>query len=230
MRRVVFALLAAAAIAGCGGNTANEDQSGQATGSFPVNVSTAFPAKQHLAQENDHLVIKVTNTGERTMPNVAVTLTNPKYGTSAGALSTLLAEPAPGQPILAGRSRPVWIVNQGPSAHPIKCPQVNAGGSPDDGQSFNNNYSACVGGTGGGTTAYTNTWALGPLPAHQTRTFDWDVTPFQPGHYTIDYQVAAGLSGSAPATGNSKGQIVTQITPKPRQAYINNAGQPVYSP
>ena len=213
VRRGVWTTIAtvasAAALAACGASTANEDQATQATGSFPASVKAAFPAKQTLA-ENSQLVIRITNTGSRTMPNVAVTLTNPKYGSGAQALGTLLAAPAAGQPILAGRSRPVWVINQAPGPCGYSCQQ---------------------GGPGAGATAYTNTWALGTLPPGATRTFDWHVTALEPGAYTVAYQVAAGLSGKASATGASThGQLKVVIASKPRSAYINSAGKIVNTP
>jgi hypothetical protein len=153
-------------------------------------------------------VISVTNLSTRTMPNVAVTLTNPRYGNSAQALGRLLAQPAPGQPVLAGRSRPVWVIDQSPGP----C-----------------GYACRTGGDGGaGTTAYTNTWALGRLAPRATETFDWHVTALEPGAYTVAYQVVAGLSGHAVATGaTTAGRLHVEISAKPREGYVNSAGQPV---
>lgn len=196
------------AVAACGANTANEDQSGEATGSFPATVHVSFPTRQHLAQPTK-LVIRITNTGSRAMPNVAVTLTNPKYGSGAQALGTLLAAPAAGQPILAGRSRPVWVIDRAPGPCDYSCKQ---------------------GGPGAGATAYRNTWALGRLAPGASVTFAWHVTAIQPGAYTVAYRVAAGLSGKAAATGTgTAGRVRVTIASKPREAYVNNAGQVVYT-
>jgi hypothetical protein len=188
----IAAVTASVALAACGANTSNEDQSSQATGSFPAAVSARFPTEQSLAQATN-LVIKIRNTGNRTMPNVAVTLTNPKYGSGAQALGTLLAAPAAGQPILAGRSRPIWVIDRAPGPCQYSCQQ---------------------GGPGAGATAYTNTWALGSLAPGDTKTFDWHVTAVQAGSYTVAYRVAAGLSGqgfgSKPrqASVNNAGKVV----------------------
>jgi hypothetical protein len=202
-------LVIALATAACGSSTANEAQDNDATGNFPARVTARFPTQQNLS-ENSNLVITVKNTGDRTMPNVAVTLTNPKDGNSAQALGTLLAAPAPGQPILAGRSRAVWIINQPPGP----C-----------------GYTCQVGGDGGSsTTAYTNTWALGSLSPGASKVFDWHVTAVKSGAYTVAYKVVAGLSGSASATGSTTaGQIRTVIASKPRGAYVNSAGKAVYT-
>ncbi len=210
VRRGVWSTIAtaaaAAALAGCGASTANQGQSTQATGTFAARVKASFPARQTLAQ-NSQLIIRIKNTGRRTMPNVAVTLTNPKYGSGAQALGTLLAAPAAGQPILAGRSRPVWVINQAPGPCGYSCRQ---------------------GGPGAGATDYTNTWALGSLGPGDTKVFDWHVTALAPGAYTVAYQVAAGLAGKAFASGaGTRGRLKVVISAKPRGAYINSAGKVV---
>ncbi|HET9074539.1 MAG TPA: hypothetical protein VFN48_08165 [Solirubrobacteraceae bacterium] len=205
-RTAFSSLVVALALSACGGASPNEGQSTQATGAFPATVSAAFPARQRLA-EATRLLITVHNSGTRTMPNVAVTLLNPQAGSGAQALGTLLAQPASGQPPLAGRSRPVWIIDQAPGPCGYSCHQ---------------------GGPGAGATAYTNTWALGPLAPGRSLTFAWHVTAVEPGTYTVAYQVAAGLSGAATATGAStRGRLHIVISSKPRSAYVNNAGQVV---
>lgn len=77
----------------------------------------------------------------------------------------------------------------------------------------------------GGDTAYTNTWALARLPAGETKTFEWDVTPIEPGRYTVKYTVAAGLDGKAKATASGGGQATgtfpVQISKTPEQARVN---------
>jgi len=209
--RVSGAFAVVLAVSACG-SSATKQSAGEPKGNFPVEVSTAsFPASQRLAERTD-LVIAVRNAGSKTIPNVAVTITNPAYGTAAQAFGTLLPQSAPGQPILAGRSRPVWIVDQPPGPR---------------------GYSTSQGGPGGAVTAYSNTWALGRLAPGQTARFDWGVTAVQPGSYTVRYVVAAGLTGRARAVLASGGPVAgsfhVRILAGPRQAYVNNAGKIVYS-
>jgi hypothetical protein len=77
----------------------------------------------------------------------------------------------------------------------------------------------------GGDTAYVSTWALGPLPAGRTRTFEWHVTPVVAGTHTVRYRVAPGLNGKAridhgePTTGTFK----VQVSAKPAEATVNPA-------
>jgi hypothetical protein len=79
----------------------------------------------------------------------------------------------------------------------------------------------------GGTTAYTNTWALGRLAPGQTRTFTWKVTAIQPGTHTVKYRVAAGLNGKARAKVNGRddfqGSFTVAISGKPAQATVDPA-------
>jgi hypothetical protein len=198
-------------LSACGGGSsqaANEPK-----GNFPVEVSQAsFPSSQTLSQHT-HLVIAVRNMGTATIPNIAVTVTTSPNGTAAQAFGTLIAKPPPGQPILASRSRPVWIVDQPPGPCQYSCEQ---------------------GGPGAGATANSDTWALGRLGPGQTAKFDWAVTAVRPGTYRIHYVVAAGLAGRAHAVLGSRGGRVggylnVKISQRPRQAYVNNNGQVVTS-
>lgn len=119
-------------------------------------------------------------------------------------------------PGLAARSRPVWAVERGPgaAAHPpVETQEVSV--------------------PGGGETAYVNTWALGRLGAGQTRTFRWDVIAVKPGRHTVQYRIAAGLSGKAkatvssgrvgigPAFGSISGSFGVQIASAPPRTHVN---------
>jgi hypothetical protein len=198
-------IAASVALSACGGGSRQDAHEPNAT--FPVQIATAtFPASQRLA-EHTHLVLAVRNTGSRTIPDVAVTITNPKYGTSVQAFGRYVNQPG-----LASHSRPVWVVDRAPE--PGSCA-----------------YSCQNGGPGGAVTAYANTWTLGALRPGQTATFDWGVTAIVPGKYVVQYEVAAGLNGRAKArlSGNRipRGRFNVTITNKPQQSYVNGSGQVV---
>jgi hypothetical protein len=110
--------------------------------------------------------------------------------------------------VLAGRSRPVWIIDQDPGPCQYSCKQ---------------------GGPGGAATAFSDTWALGRLAPGKVAKFDWYVTAVQPGKYTIDYSVAAGLGPQVHTAGTRSGSVAVTISSAPRQAYVNNAGKTVYT-
>ena len=212
-------IFAGAGLAGCGGSGGSSGASGGGSGaggraaSYPVRVAATFPGAQRLAQHS-HLVITVTNAGAHAIPDVAVTITNPKYGTAADALATLISAKQPaGQQPLAGRSRPVWVIERAPGPCEFNC---RSGG-------------ASTGGAGGAVTPDANTWALGRLAPGQSARFDWGVTAVRAGHYAVAYRVAAGLStgqkavraGGVPAAGT----LNVRIAGRPPAQHFSSSGQ-----
>jgi hypothetical protein len=171
-------------------------------------AAASFPSSQTLAQHT-HLVISVRNMGTRTIPDIAVTITDPRYGTAIKAFSQYLNMPG-----LASHSRPVWVVDRPPAtpSEPGGC-----------------GYSCEQGGAGGAATAYANTWALGQLKPGQTAKFVWALTAVSPGMHQVHYVVAAGLNGKAKArlVGGAipEGTFTVKISGKPAQAYVSNSGQ-----
>jgi hypothetical protein len=192
-------------LSACGGGTPQD--ASEPSGIFPFRVAVAtFPGFQRLSQHT-RMVIAVSNAGQKAIPDIAVTIIDPRYGTSVQAFGQHLSQPG-----LASHSRPVWIVDQPPG------PCTGASG-----------YSCEQGGPGGAVTAYANTWALGRLQPGQTAKFVWGVTAVVPGTYVIHYEIAAGLGGKAKARLSSgaipEGNFTVRITPKPEQSYVNNSGQ-----
>ena len=113
-------------------------------------------------------------------------------------------------PELAADKRPVWAIEQGPGAigrPPVESEEVSQ--------------------PGGGQTAYVNTWALGPLPSGQTKTFRWQVVPVKPGAHTVHFYVAAGLAGKAKAQRSSggavRGEFAVDIAPAPPSTHVDPA-------
>ena len=222
---IVAGTAAALTLAACGGGS--QQGSDEPKGNYNVTIEKAsFPVSQSLAQQA-HLVITVRNTDQRTIPDIAVTITDPTLKTTAQAFAYRLSSPS--LPELAYASRPVWIVDQGPdpSGAPKACP-------PDGGQGYQGNYSTCTGGPGGAVTAYANTWALGPLKPGATATFDWTVTAVHAGAHPVHYEVAAGLTGKAKAVtqggATPQGTFDVNVHGTPEQSYVNDAGQVVNIP
>jgi len=77
----------------------------------------------------------------------------------------------------------------------------------------------------GAGTALADTWALGKLPAGETRTFTWQVTAARPGTHTLRYKAAAGLDGKAvavaPSGGRLDGSITVRVSRKPRDLVVD---------
>ena len=78
-----------------------------------------------------------------------------------------------------------------------------------------------------GTTAYVNTWALGPLAAGAERTFIWSLSATQPGTRTLTYRAGAGLNGKARAVGPDGapvgGAITVNVTRRPQDSKVDPA-------
>lgn len=107
LRRTTAAVAAVAlTLAGCGSSAPKPE----AAATYPVATQASFPARQSLAE---HVVLRITvaNTGARTIPDVAATLTmgGAPAGTAVQAFSSNLAGSD-----LATHARPIWIVDAGP--------------------------------------------------------------------------------------------------------------------
>jgi hypothetical protein len=210
------------ALAGCGGGSTQAGS--EPSGSFAVDVSAAtFPTQQTIAQHSA-MVITVRNAGSKAIPDIAVTITDAHDGSSAQPFAEDI--PVAG---VADPSRAVWVVDQAPcpaNATDItasgECAPVGPGGVRE------------AGGPGGAVTAYANTWAMGKLRSGHSATFKWAVTAVRPGVHVIHYQIAAGLNGKARAVAAGgrplSGTFVVSIATKPRQSYVNDAGQVINVP
>src|SRR5512132_3225448 len=65
-------ILVSAGVASCGGGSRQD--ANEAEGDFPVQIVSAdFPTKQQLA-ENTNLTLSVANTGDKTIPDLAITI------------------------------------------------------------------------------------------------------------------------------------------------------------
>jgi hypothetical protein len=80
-----------------------------------------------------------------------------------------------------------------------------------------------------GETAYTNTWALGPMFAGETKTFEWHLVAVKAGDYDVTYRVSPGLTGKATvAQGErAKGSFRVSITDRPVPAHVGPDGEVV---
>ena len=197
----VVLAVAPVALAACGGGGPRQDAS-EPGHTFPVLVQATFPTSQRLS-EHSHMVVSVRNIGTKTIPNVAVTITDPPWGTDVQPFGVKFD-----QPDVAYKSRAVWIVDQPPGACGFSCQG---------------------GGNGSAATGYANTWALGALKPGATATFDWGLTAVQAGHFSVAYRVAAGLNGKARAEldggAAAEGHFDVAISRAPESAYVDNNGK-----
>jgi hypothetical protein len=204
-------LLVAAGVAACGGGERQDEN--EPAGEFPVEVSSAkFPTHQRLAETND-LVLEVENTGDQTIPDLAITIYtgDQKADGSFNVRSD--------QEGLADPNRPVWILENG---YP-KVLEVGVDLSELDDEP-----------TAGAETAATDTYAFGPLAPGESITAVWRVTPVVGGTFTVHYEVAGGLDGKAKAV-NADGSLVEKefvatISTKPPNTRVTDSGEVVVAP
>jgi hypothetical protein len=185
---IVAAGASALAAGGCGGGERQDAK--EPTGSYPVKVVRAsFPQRQSLAK-NSTMEIVVQNAGQKMIPLISVTV---KCGTElGGSFSTATQDTNVADPL-----RPQFIVNKLPTATERVNPPLDP--APLERSS-----------------AYSDTYPLGPLGAGRTATFMWDVTAVRSGPYHLCWRVNTGLygkskavaaSGSPPISGEFKGQV-----------------------
>jgi hypothetical protein len=211
-------VLLAAGVASCGGTRqdANEPE-----GNFPVSIVSAdFPSKQQLAQ-NTNLTLTVENSGDRSIPDLAITIFTTSNATTSESTTTTVTtgtteELPTSQGSFSVRSeqeglaipfRPVWILEEG---FPKLAGQAASAGAE---------------------AAQTDTYAFGELAAHQSKQIVWNVTPVQAGTYTVHYRVAAGLEGKAKAVTADgsvpEGEFVVRISSAPPQTRVDDSGKVV---
>jgi hypothetical protein len=176
-------LLFAVVVSGCGGTTAkgSRQDKDEPSGEFPVSVEeAAFPLNQKLAQSSMMRIV-VRNAGDERIPNIVVTVQceSTKDGQN-GSFDRQIAGQAN-----ADKNRPNFVVD--------RIPGADRPASRQDLDPLER------------STAYVNTYSLGPLAANRTATFEWRVTAVRAGTFRLCYRVAAGLDGKAkavPASGS----------------------------
>ena len=206
--RILSGLLTAVMCLGvvaCGGDAETQDDS-EPSGDFPTEVVTSkFPNRQRLA-ETTNLELEVENTGEETIPDVAVTIFTAAGDDEDGADGSFSIRID--NPTLANPNRPVWILDN-------KFPRIVGEPAPK--------------GSSPGTVAQTNTYAFGELPPGERLGMIWKLTPVMAGTYTVNYEVSAGLFGNAKAVTSDgsrpEGKFVVTVTDKPPKARVSNSGQ-----
>src|SRR4051812_26321998 len=169
-------------------------------GSYRLEVKDAsFPARQSIA-ESTTMRISIRNPARRTVPNVAVTVE------TQGAQGAQGADKSGGGLTAFGQKE-----GDARLADPNRAIWV-LDEEPE-----------------GGTSAYANTWTLGPLRAGRTKTFEWKLTPVKAGDYALAYRVSPGLDGKARLAAGSKarGTFTVKVADEPVPARVNSKGQVV---
>lgn len=195
----------AALLAACGGGSSSD--SGEPAGTYDVRVTEAsFPTEQDLGQTS-LLRLGFRNTGDRTVPVLAVTISIAGKQGQTSSLPFAIHDPQPG---LAQPDRPVWV---------LAATYPRLAGSPDP---------------AGASTSNPKTFAFGPLKPGRTTAAIWKLSAVKAGHFTLRYSVAAGLGGDAKAktTGGVApgGSFATEITTELPDTEVTDSGEVVEKP
>ena len=149
---IAAALLCALAVAACGEERQDADAP---SGRFDLDVTAAsFPAEQRIAEAST-LRLEVENTGDRAVPDLAVTVeTDPgEEGQAPVAFGQSTDDPT-----LAASARPVWIVDEGPAGGDSAYDNTWPVGPLGEGQSRTVEWKLTAAKAG----RYTVNWRLAP--------------------------------------------------------------------
>jgi hypothetical protein len=196
----------AVAVAGCGGG--EQQDAKEPKGNFPVKVvSASFPQNQSLAKDST-MEIVVQNAGQHVIPQISVTV---KCGKGlGGSFQTAIPENTGDE---ADPQRPQFVVDKIPTATERVNPPLDP--APLERSS-----------------AYVDTFPLGPLGAGRSATFRWDVSAVRAGPYKLCWHVNAGLYGKAkavPAQGGGpiSGVFQGAVSNKAPKATVGDDGKTV---
>jgi hypothetical protein len=185
----IAALAGASALVavGCGGGQMQDVKESKVKGDYPVKVvSASFPQKQSLAKDST-MEIVVQNAGQKTIPNISVTV-KCKAGLGNSFSTTITGN----QSENADPARPQFVVNKIPTATERVNPPLDP--APLERSS-----------------AFVDTYPLGPLGTGRSATFRWDVSAVKAGHYKLCWRVNAGLYGKARAVPASSGEPINGV-------------------
>jgi hypothetical protein len=170
-------------IVGCGGGQRQDVN--EPSAKFPVRVvSASFPLRQSLAKDST-MEIVVQNVGRKQIPIISVTVKcGPGLG---GSFSTTTQDTDVADPV-----RPQFVVNTIPTATARVNPPLDP--APLERSS-----------------AFVDTYPLGPLAVGHKATFRWDVSAVKAGPYRLCWRVNAGLYGKAIAVPAVAGERISGV-------------------
>jgi len=195
----VAAMAVAALLAACGGDSSSDAT--EPKGNYDVRVTdVSFPTEQLLGQTS-LLRIAVRNTGEKTLPTLAVTISIAGRQGQTSSLPFGIRDPQPG---LAQPDRPVWVLA-------ATYPRLSGASDP-----------------GGASTSSPKTFSFGPLKPGATTKAVWKLSAVKAGRFTLLYDINAGLRGSAKARTSGDvapgGSFATEISAALPDTEVTDSG------
>ncbi len=198
--------VAAAALAASAGACGDEPSSdaNEPAGKYTVEVVFAeFPARQVLGRTS-LLRLGIRNTGRRTVPALAVSISIAGREGQASSLPFAIRDPEPG---LAQPDRPVWVLA-------LRYPKFAGSSEP-----------------GGAGTSNPKTFAFGELKPGATANVVWKLSAVRTGRYVLRFVVDAGFGGQARAVtaGGSEpgGSIAARIVSATPDKVVTDSGEVV---
>jgi hypothetical protein len=189
-------------VAGCGGGGSRQDAN-EPSGKFPVKIVTSsFPTRQRLAQTSN-LQIGVRNTGNKTVPALAITISIDKNAVH----SFSYYDPQPG---LADPDRPVWVLENG---YPKLAGQTGSAGAETA-----NDKTYDFGPLKPGKTTEA-VWKVTPVRGG-IYTIDYEVDA------GLNGKAKAVTADGSPVTGS----FAVKISTTPPQTEVNGKGQVIVVP
>ena len=190
----------AALLGACGGGDSTAGD--EATGTFEVKVTEAkFPTEQQLGQTS-LLQLAIRNTGDRTVPGLAVNFTIAGERGESSSLPFGVNDP---QPELAQPGRPVWVLSS-------TYPRLQGSSDP-----------------GGASTSSPKTFSFGSLEPGETTKAVWKLSAVRAGKFTLLYRIDAGLRGEAKAETDGGvapgGSFSTEITDRLPETEVTDDGE-----
>lgn len=194
-------------VAACGedSSTTNSGEPGNNHASYRIRVvKAAFPAQQGLGQTS-LMEIGVRNTGRKTIPGLAVTIS---IAGRAGQSSSLPFGVRSAEPGLAQPDRPVWVLS-------ARYPRL-AGSSI----------------SAGAETAGRKTFNFGTLKPGRTTAAVWKLSAVKAGSYTVLFKVGEGSGARTTTSGGVEpgGSFHVHITDVPPDTRVTDSGKVVTIP
>lgn len=200
------AAILALSVAACGGDDSSPD-SGEADGTYEIEVVTAeLPTEQRLG-ETTLLRLGARNTGEETVPGLTVNFSLAGEEGENASIPFALRSP---EPELAQPDRPVWVLS-------ARYPRLAGSDEP-----------------AGAETASLKTYDFGPLKPGETTEAVWQLNAVRSGEYTLLYRIDAGIGGRAKAETAAGvepgGSFEVRIGEAPPETVVTDDGEVVEAP
>ena len=163
-------------------------------------TGASFPSRQ-LVGQTSLMKIDVSNTGQKTVPTLTVTVNIEGKAGEAAQIPFAVHDPRRGSPTATARSR---------------CSRRPTPASPAPGP-------------GGARPPARRPYSFGPVKPGKSVEAVWKLSAVRAGKYTVGYEIDAGLSGETKAKTSSGvapgGSFVADITTSLPETEVNVAGE-----